>query len=78
MAYYNTRAEAIASFDQVRRVWLVDTVADAAAGKALDIQQAGAVAGALPAMLAAPGIEQTRVPELSTRGRVKLQTALGG
>ena len=35
-------------------------------------------AGALPARLAAGGILQTRVPELSTRERVQLQTVLGG
>jgi len=35
-------------------------------------------AGALPARLAARGIVQTRVPELSTREHVRLQTALGG
>ena len=35
-------------------------------------------AGALPARLAAGGIAQTRVPELSTRERVQLQTVLGG
>ena len=35
-------------------------------------------AGTLPARLAAPGIVQTRVPELSTREHVQLQTALGG
>lgn len=38
-------AQALASRDHVSRVWLVDAVADAAAGKALDIQQAGAVGG---------------------------------
>ena len=38
-------AQALASCDRVRRVWLVDAAADAAAGKALDIQQGGAVAG---------------------------------
>ncbi len=38
-------AQALASRDQVSRVWLVDAVADAAKGKALDIQQAGAVGG---------------------------------
>ena len=35
-------------------------------------------AGALPARLAACGIALTRVPELSTREHVRLQTALGG
>jgi malate/lactate dehydrogenase len=35
-------------------------------------------AGALPARLAAHGIVQTRVPELSTREHVRLQTALSG
>ena len=35
-------------------------------------------AGALPARLAVRGIAETRVPELSTRERVQLQTALGG
>lgn len=35
-------------------------------------------AGALPARLAVGGIAQTRVPELSTRERVQLQTVLGG
>lgn len=34
--------------------------------------------GALPARLAGRGIVQTRVPELSTREQVRLQTALGG
>ena len=38
-------AQALAACDRVRRVWLVDAAADAAAGKALDLQQAGAVAG---------------------------------
>jgi malate/lactate dehydrogenase len=38
-------AQALASGDQVRRVLLVDAAADAAAGKALDIQQSGAVDG---------------------------------
>ncbi|MBI2829156.1 MAG: hypothetical protein HYX77_07805 [Acidobacteria bacterium] len=36
-------AQALASCDRVSRVLLVDEVADAAAGKALDIQQSGAV-----------------------------------
>ena len=34
--------------------------------------------GILPVRLAAAGIVQTRVPELTTRERVQLQTALGG
>ena len=38
-------AQALASCDGIHRVWLVDAVADAAAGKAFDLQQAGAVAG---------------------------------
>lgn len=38
-------AQALASSDQVSRVLLVDSVAGAAAGKALDIQQSGPVAG---------------------------------
>jgi len=38
-------AQALASRDRVSRVWLVDASASAAAGKALDIQQAGAVTG---------------------------------
>jgi malate dehydrogenase len=38
-------AQALASCDRVNRVLLVDAIADAAAGKALDIQQSGAVAG---------------------------------
>ena len=38
-------AQALASCNQVHRLWLVDTAADAAAGKALDLQQAGAIAG---------------------------------
>jgi malate dehydrogenase len=38
-------AQALASCDRVSRVWLVDADANAAAGKALDIQQAGAVTG---------------------------------
>ena len=37
-------AQALASCDRVRRVWLIDAAADAAVGKALDLQQAGAVA----------------------------------
>ena len=35
-------------------------------------------AGTLPARLAARGIAETRVPDLDTRERVQLQTALGG
>ena len=38
-------AQALASRGLARRVWLVDAAAGVAAGKALDIQQAGAVAG---------------------------------
>jgi malate dehydrogenase len=38
-------AQALASCDRVHRVWLVDAAAGAAAGKALDLQQAGAIAG---------------------------------
>jgi malate dehydrogenase len=38
-------AQALASRDCVRRVFLIDTAASGAAGKALDIQQAGAIAG---------------------------------
>ncbi len=38
-------AQALASCDHVRRVWLVDAAAGVAAGKALDLQQAGAVTG---------------------------------
>jgi malate dehydrogenase len=38
-------AQALAACDRVHRVWLVDATADAAEGKALDLQQAGAVAG---------------------------------
>ena len=34
--------------------------------------------GALPSLLAAPGIVHVRVPSLSTRERVQMQTALGG
>ena len=41
-------AQALASCDRAGRVWLVDTAADAAAGKALDLQQAGAVTGVHP------------------------------
>jgi malate dehydrogenase len=33
--------------------------------------------GALPALLASPGIVQTRAPALTTRERVRLETALG-
>jgi malate dehydrogenase len=35
-------------------------------------------AGALPARLGAPGIVETRVPELDARQQVRLQVALGG
>ena len=38
-------AQALASRDCVRRVLVIDTAVNAAAGKALDIQQAGAIAG---------------------------------
>jgi malate dehydrogenase len=38
-------AQALASRDRVRGVVLIDSAASAAAGKALDIQQAGAIAG---------------------------------
>jgi malate dehydrogenase len=38
-------AQALAGRDRVRRVLLVDTAAGVAAGKALDIQQSGAVSG---------------------------------
>lgn len=38
-------AQALASSDRVSRVLLVDAAGDAAVGKALDIQQSGAVAG---------------------------------
>ena len=38
-------AQALASRDRVRRVVLIDSAASGAAGKALDIQQAGAIAG---------------------------------
>ena len=38
-------AQALASCDHVDRLWLVDAAAGAAAGKALDLQQAGAVEG---------------------------------
>ena len=38
-------AQALASCDRVGRVLLVDEAADAAAGKALDIQQSGAIDG---------------------------------
>ncbi|MDA1185480.1 MAG: hypothetical protein O2930_12655 [Acidobacteria bacterium] len=38
-------AQALVSCGQVHRVWLIDQAADAAAGKALDLQQAGAVTG---------------------------------
>lgn len=38
-------AQALASCDRAHRVWLVDPAAGAAAGKALDLQQAGAVTG---------------------------------
>ena len=37
-------AQALASRDRVRRILLIDSAASAAAGKALDIQQAGAIA----------------------------------
>src|ERR1051325_35322 len=39
------RAQALASRDRVSRVLVIDAAVDAAAGKALDIQQAGAIAG---------------------------------
>ena len=38
-------AHALALRDRVRRILLIDSAADAAAGKALDIQQAGAITG---------------------------------
>src|SRR5215203_4778632 len=38
-------AHALARGDSVSRVWLVDAAGNAAAGKALDIQQAGAIEG---------------------------------
>ena len=38
-------AQALASRDRVSRVLVIDAAVDAAAGKALDIQQAGAIAG---------------------------------
>ena len=38
-------AQALASRDRVRRILLIDGAGSAAAGKALDIQQAGAIAG---------------------------------
>ena len=38
-------AQALASCDGVHRVWLVDAATGAAAGKALDLQQAGAITG---------------------------------
>jgi malate dehydrogenase len=38
-------AQALASRDRARRILLIDSAASAAAGKALDIQQAGAIAG---------------------------------
>ena len=38
-------AQALASRDRVRRIVLIDSAASPAAGKALDIQQAGAIAG---------------------------------
>jgi malate/lactate dehydrogenase len=38
-------AHALASRDRARRILLIDTAASAAAGKMLDIQQAGAIAG---------------------------------
>jgi malate dehydrogenase len=38
-------AQALSSCDHVHRVWLVDAAAGAAAGKALDLQQAGAIEG---------------------------------
>jgi len=38
-------AQALASRDRARRILLIDAAANAAAGKALDIQQAGAIAG---------------------------------
>jgi len=37
-------AQALASCDRVRQVWLIDRAAHAAVGKALDLQQAGTVA----------------------------------
>lgn len=38
-------AQALASRDRTRRILLIDSAASGAAGKALDIQQAGAIAG---------------------------------
>jgi len=38
-------AQALASRDRVGRIFLIDSAASGAAGKALDIQQAGAIAG---------------------------------
>jgi malate dehydrogenase len=38
-------AHALAARDRVRRILVIDSAANAAAGKALDIQQAGAIAG---------------------------------
>jgi malate dehydrogenase len=38
-------AQALAARDHARRIFLIDARADAAAGKALDIQQAGAICG---------------------------------
>ena len=38
-------AQALASRDRVRRILLIDSAASGAAGKALDIQQSGAIAG---------------------------------
>jgi malate dehydrogenase len=52
-------AQALASCDGVHRIWLVDAAADAAAGKALDLQQAGAVTG-----------QHTRVEGTSDEGRL--------
>jgi hypothetical protein len=34
--------------------------------------------GALPCLLAPTGVAEIRVPDLNTRERVQLQTALGG
>jgi malate dehydrogenase len=44
-------AQALASRHRIRRVLLVDIAAEAAAGKALDIQQAGAIEGAHTALV---------------------------
>ena len=53
-------AEALAAHDLVRHILVIDAAADAAAGKALDIQQAGAISG-VHAQLEATGDESRAI-----------------